>query len=464
MSTGQPPLARICPECGRRVPRRIERCRCGFAIGVEADLPVDSSAAAPRRAAPLWAAGAIVALGAAAFLLWPRGNPAEMATRAAAAEAVPAPEPPAVAEAVESEPEDEPLERPTNVPYLTRAVEPSSVQPLAAPRLPVAAPRSLESVIAAVLPAVVLVETPSGRGTGFLVAADVAITNAHVVESTAYVTLHFAAGDTVSARVASIASDHDLAILRLASAQTGLRPLTLGELARVRVGQEVLAIGSPHGLRNTVTRGIVSAVRRVGPVVLVQTDAAINPGNSGGPLVDATGRVVGIATMKVANGAESLGFAVAADHARALVETGSAAVGVGQHVQTAPSNVMPQPTDSAETVRASGVGEFERVMVQSARRADALDDYWKQFSKVCLARPARTSGDRPWFAIWERDFPTDAVAPACVRDFESFREAAATIRRGITEADEAARRAGVYPGLRRELLARYRLAWDGWEF
>ncbi|HAK55805.1 MAG TPA: hypothetical protein DCP38_10040, partial [Acidobacteria bacterium] len=75
-------------------------------------------------------------------------------------------------------------------------------------------------------------------------------------------------------------------------------------------------------LENTVTRGIISAVRRVGGTTFLQTDAAINPGNSGGPLLDTSGRVVGITTLKFGAQAESLGFAVAADHAAPLLAGG----------------------------------------------------------------------------------------------------------------------------------------------
>jgi S1-C subfamily serine protease len=82
----------------------------------------------------------------------------------------------------------------------------------------------------------------------------------------------------------------------------------------------VVAIGSALGvLQNTVTRGILSAVLTDGGVTLIQTDAAINPGNSGGPLLDRNGQVVGVNTLKL-GAAASIGFAVAADHVRAIVE------------------------------------------------------------------------------------------------------------------------------------------------
>jgi hypothetical protein len=277
------------------------------------------------------------------------------------------------------------------------------------------------------------------------------------------VTLQFASGERTSGRVTSVASEQDLAVVRLASARPNMQPLPLGALRDVRVGQEVLAVGSPLGLQNTVTRGIVSALRRSDGVTLVQTDAAINPGNSGGPLIDRSGRVIGITTMKVGGKAESLAFAVVIDHARALLETGSAAVAAQPATRSAaPIDVGPTP-DATENVRTQGLALFERVLMEAGRRADALDDYWDKFSKVCLTQPVRTSGDRSWFAIWERGFPTNAVAPACVGDFRSFQDAADTIRRRLTQADEAARQAGVYPGSRRELRERYRLDWDGWD-
>jgi S1-C subfamily serine protease len=113
----------------------------------------------------------------------------------------------------------------------------------------------------------------------------------------------------------------DLATLRPAPGSEGTTVLELSSIARVRPGQEVIAIGSALGvLQNTITRGIVSALRNDAGIMLIQTDAAINPGNSGGPLLDRSGRVVGVNTMRSSTGA-SIGFAVAADHARTLVDT-----------------------------------------------------------------------------------------------------------------------------------------------
>src|SRR5581483_7903107 len=101
------------------------------------------------------------------------------------------------------------------------------------------------------------------------------------------------------------------------------RVLPLGTVNTVRPGQEVLAIGLALGVfQNTVTRGIVSAIRRAGPAVVLQTDAAINPGNSGGPLLNRNGEVIGINALKITGSAESLGFAIAIDHAKSLLGGG----------------------------------------------------------------------------------------------------------------------------------------------
>ena len=182
------------------------------------------------------------------------------------------------------------------------------------------APASLEDMIAASTPAVVLIETDSMRGSGFFVRPDVLVSNAHVVKGSTTVKLTFSDGRKGSAQVIAVAESVDLAILRPAPGSEGRTILELSSVARVRPGQEVIAIGSALGvLQNTVTRGIVSALRNDGGVMLIQTDAAINPGNSGGPLLDHTGHVVGVNSMKVGT-ATSIGFAIAADHVRTLVD------------------------------------------------------------------------------------------------------------------------------------------------
>jgi S1-C subfamily serine protease len=139
-------------------------------------------------------------------------------------------------------------------------------------------------------------------GTGFVISDDGQIlTNAHVVAGAAEVSVQFDDDDLRTARVLGVDESTDLALLKIDADGRKLHPLTLGDSDDVAVGDPVLALGNPFGLEQTLTEGIVSAVRRSIPSLnqfqisdVIQTDAAINPGNSGGPLLDSRGRVVGI--------------------------------------------------------------------------------------------------------------------------------------------------------------------------
>jgi hypothetical protein len=125
--------------------------------------------------------------------------------------------------------------------------------------------------------------------------------------------------DTVS--IVGYDKERDLAILKVPAAKLPVLPL--GASRKVKVGQRVVAFGTPLGLSGTTTTGIVSAIRRhpkLPGALLLQTDAAINPGSSGGPLVDAKGRAVGVVTSMMYN-AQSLGFAVPVDELRPLLKS-----------------------------------------------------------------------------------------------------------------------------------------------
>jgi serine protease Do len=151
------------------------------------------------------------------------------------------------------------------------------------------------------------------------------LTNAHVVEGADGVDVILPTEDggatrlgttmrRVKAKIVGVAEDLDLALLSIDV--TGLPALPLADYSKVRQGELVFAFGSPDGLRNSVTMGMVSAVARQtdpdDPVVYIQTDAPINPGNSGGPLVDVDGELVGINTFirTASGGSEGLGFAL----------------------------------------------------------------------------------------------------------------------------------------------------------
>ena len=169
--------------------------------------------------------------------------------------------------------------------------------------------------------------------------------------------------------------------------------------ADVRVGQEVFAVGSALGvLSNTVTRGIVSAVRQVGAVRLVQTDAAINPGNSGGPLVDRSGLVIGVNSMTVGRQAgEGLAFAVAIEHVSQLLSGGRMTDTAGP---LGGLQKMFAPPRDADDGRARTEQALAQALERVAMKADEIDEYWKRYARWCVASATR-SGDRPWFGVYE---------------------------------------------------------------
>jgi serine protease Do len=192
-------------------------------------------------------------------------------------------------------------------------------------------------VVQRVRPAVVNVRADTGtpdpaEGTGFVIREDgIVVTNWHVVESGLAIEVITPGGDRLDGRVIGGDENADLAVVEVQT-EEALATVPLGRSDRLRLGETVVAVGFALGLEGgpSVTSGIVSALgRRIqagGPNVetrtyedVIQTDAAINPGNSGGPLVDLSGRVVGINTAG-AQAAENIGFAIAIDRARPIIE------------------------------------------------------------------------------------------------------------------------------------------------
>ncbi len=265
---------------------------------------------------------------------------------------------------------------------------------------------SVEQVAQKVTPSVVQLRVHGSQvaaeGSGIVLSGDgLILTNNHVVEPAAnggQLAAVLQDGRSVPVQIIGRAPTFDLAVVR-AQGVTGLVPAQLGTSSNVRVGQEVVAVGSPLGLSGTVTSGIISALER--PVraggegsgqdtVLdaIQTDAAINPGNSGGPLTDMQGRVIGINTAIASLGAGGgqvgsigLGFSIPIDQARRianeLVHTGqatSAILGV-----TVPAG---QPEDGAATVQqvtpggaaaAAGIQSGDKIIKVGDRVIDSGD-------------------------------------------------------------------------------------------
>jgi serine protease Do len=206
------------------------------------------------------------------------------------------------------------------------------VLPTVAAAQPCAEP--LAAVFERVSPAVVSIQAmkinkakPQRRfetivGSGVIIDKDGQIlTNAHVVDGAASLSVTLDSGNKTPARIVGLDPVLDLALLRVESA-AALPSARLGDSSAVRVGDEVVAIGNPIGLDQTMTRGIVSGLNRLLPGIsdepMIQTDAPINPGNSGGPLVDRCGVVVGINTL-ISEDAQSIGFAVPINAAKSIL-------------------------------------------------------------------------------------------------------------------------------------------------
>jgi len=166
-------------------------------------------------------------------------------------------------------------------------------------------------------------EGGNASGTGFIWdGAGHVVTNYHVVQSNGQMVIRLANGDIIPASIVGAAPSYDLAVLRLDRVRDLPPPIAIGSSADLKVGQAVFAIGNPFGLDQTLTTGVVSALKRRLPTSggreiadVIQTDAAINPGNSGGPLLDSAGRLIGVNTAIYSPSGTSagIGFAIPVD-------------------------------------------------------------------------------------------------------------------------------------------------------
>jgi 2-alkenal reductase len=166
-------------------------------------------------------------------------------------------------------------------------------------------------------------------GTGFVWdAAGHIVTNDHVVQGAGELAVRLASGQVLPARIVGTAPNYDLAVIRVDNTRSLPPPVAIGTSDDLKVGQLVFAIGNPFGLDQTLTTGIISALKRRLPTAagreitnVIQTDAAINPGNSGGPLLDSAGRVIGVNTAILSPSGTSagIGFAIPIDSVNRVV-------------------------------------------------------------------------------------------------------------------------------------------------
>jgi S1-C subfamily serine protease len=256
----------------------------------------------------------------------------------------------------------------------------------------IAHPQDIQGILAKVEPGVVSIRTQaarqgrffpsSGAGTGVVLTPDgEVLTNAHVVAGATTIEVRIAGEENFRQAdlVGAIASE-DVALLKIRNA-SGLKTVELGKSSELKVGDDVIAIGNALDLDGglTVTEGIVSALNRSISDVnesldgLIQTDAAINPGNSGGPLVNADGEVVGINTA-VAGDAQNIGFAIAIDTAKPLIDS----IRSGRPVAgpSAPNQaylgVSSQTVDAA-TAAGLGIGQVSGALITSVETGSAAE-------------------------------------------------------------------------------------------
>lgn len=212
---------------------------------------------------------------------------------------------------------------------------------------------------------------PRGVGSGFLISGDgYILTNNHVVagSSDIFVTLHD--GKEYKAEIVGTDERTDLALVKIEA--KGLKPLPIGESRSLRKGQWVLAIGSPFGLESTVTAGIVSAINRETGDYLpfIQTDVAVNPGNSGGPLIDLSGRVVGVNSQIVSRSGGFMGISLAIpiDEAMQVVEQ------LKEHGKVTRGRIGVQIGNVSEDVaKAIGLPKAMGAMVSNVERGSPAD-------------------------------------------------------------------------------------------
>lgn len=253
----------------------------------------------------------------------------------------------------------------------------------------------------------------SGIGSGFVVRADgLVITNNHVVDGASKVEVKLADGRLFSAKVLGQDPTTDVAVLKLEGA-SGLPTVRLGSSDSLSVGDWVLAIGSPMGLEQTATTGIVSAKKRGSLglysnsyVDFVQTDAAISPGNSGGPLFNLNGEVVGMNTAIAAMG-RGLGFAVPVDqiktvvpqlHAKGKVERGWLGI-AGRDVEPAvgaaplPGAVVGEIHQGTPAARA-GLRSGDRILAVDGKAIENFSDLRGRIGESAPGEKIKVTVDR----------------------------------------------------------------------
>ncbi|MDP1535402.1 MAG: DegQ family serine endoprotease, partial [Rubrivivax sp.] len=280
-----------------------------------------------------------------------------------------------------------------------------------------------------------------GVGSGFILSADgFVMTNAHVVEGADEVIVTLTDKREFKARIVGTDRRTDVAVVKLEA--SGLPFVKIGDVSRLKVGEWVLAIGSPFGLDNTVTAGIVSAKQRdTGDFLpFIQTDVAINPGNSGGPLINMRGEVVGINSQiySRSGGFMGISFAIPIDEATRVAEQ------LRTHGRVVRGRIGVQITPVTKDVaEAIGLGKPAGALVQSVEPGGPADKGGVEAGDIITrvdGKEVEKSGDLPRLI--------GAMKPGSKAALQVFRRGA-TRELGVVvaefEADRPSRRAQAEP-------------------
>jgi serine protease Do len=275
-------------------------------------------------------------------------------------------------------------------------------------------------------------------GSGFIVDPNgMILTNAHVVEGAQHVRVVLSSevdadpslrsivrprGREVDAEIVGVDRETDLAVLRIP--ERGLPALPFGDSDRLRRGELVFAFGSPLGLEESVTMGVVSALGRQrgpeDPMVFVQTDAPINPGNSGGPLVDTDGAAMGVNTfiLSKSGGSEGLGFAVPSNIARSVFEQ------IREHgrVQRGKIGIHPQ-TITPRLAKALGLDRDRGVVLGDVEPGGAADSAGLQIGDIVLSLDGKPMENGRQLGVnLYRKLPGDIAEVEILRDGKRRKE------------------------------------------
>lgn len=281
--------------------------------------------------------------------------------------------------------------------------------------------RAVIGAVEAVAPAVVSIDAGGGHGSGFLFTPDgLVLTNSHVIAGGRTLRVSLADGRSCDARRVGDDPETDLAVLRIdaAGASWPLPCARLGDSRALRVGQVVVAIGSPLGFQHSVTSGIVSALgrslrSRTGRLMddILQSDAALNPGNSGGPLVTTRGQVVGVNTAMI-HAAQGLSFSIASNTAafvasRLLRDGAVRRSYIGMAGQNVTAGVLAASVEAGGPADIAGLRQGDIVVAFARTPVSGVDDLHRLLTEERIGQPTplgiRRRGEKRQLIVVPRD-------------------------------------------------------------